>query len=688
MHIDRLEVKGFGRLTARTVSFKKGINILYGSNEAGKTTLQWFIKGMLYGLKSTRQAKNGQLQPAKRFRPWSGGPYGGAMVYTLDDGTVCRVERDFEKGIVQLFDGSFNDLTGSFDIGRDKQPTFAERQLGMDEGTFERTVFVRQTEVRLDQDGTAALAAKLANANSTGNEEISFSMAERALTEALKNNVGTARTTTQPLDRLEEGLRQLREKQGLLERQQQQRLSIQEDWQEVRNRSDRLKKELRYLEHIGSLIDIRKELDASLKMEAGLKEMLKSLKGIETASGGTEADIELDVTAKPATDGEARVLRRRRSDRRTRFSRTIPFYLPAAFAFAVLLETAAFMLRNTSAWQSILFGTLGLLTASAAVILTLNKTRRNTDTIYGQEELPNIREHSEEWKAFAGNICASASLLYGSRLNSADDIRKALGETAEKLDELSTMLDKGIAAAKGMGCWANGAFPADELDTVLFDADATVLDKALKAETEKTDQELLQAALREKYLEGLMEDKGGELDELQRIEEEMADTQERILELRNTGAALKLAQTVLAEAGLELKRSFAPGLNSSMSKIIAGLTAGRYTDLRGDDRLLLQTSDPESGDVKNALMLSGATADQMYLALRLAMAGLLSAGGESLPLVMDEVFSLYDDNRTSLALKYLHNTYENGQVLIFTCKQREVELARKICGNDLNLVEL
>jgi uncharacterized protein YhaN len=78
----------------------------------------------------------------------------------------------------------------------------------------------------------------------------------------------------------------------------------------------------------------------------------------------------------------------------------------------------------------------------------------------------------------------------------------------------------------------------------------------------------------------------------------------------------------------------------------------------------------------------------MYLALRLSLADIFTGGGEKLPLLLDEVFSQLDDSRTELALKYLHNTYEKGQVLIFTCKQREVELARKIFGSGLNLVEM
>jgi uncharacterized protein YhaN len=67
---------------------------------------------------------------------------------------------------------------------------------------------------------------------------------------------------------------------------------------------------------------------------------------------------------------------------------------------------------------------------------------------------------------------------------------------------------------------------------------------------------------------------------------------------------------------------------------------------------------------------------------------MLTSGGESLPLVMDEVFAQFDDKRTELALKYLYSEHRNRQILLFTCKTREVELVREIYGDEMYFVEL
>ena len=68
--------------------------------------------------------------------------------------------------------------------------------------------------------------------------------------------------------------------------------------------------------------------------------------------------------------------------------------------------------------------------------------------------------------------------------------------------------------------------------------------------------------------------------------------------------------------------------------------------------------------------VSSGTMDQIYLALRLASANLLQKDGERLPLIFDDSFVNYDEGRLRTALNYLADSY-NGQMLIFTCHQRE-----------------
>ena len=60
MRLLELHIDGFGKFHDRTISFNDGINIIYGKNEAGKSTLHTFIRGMLFGIERGRgrAAKN------------------------------------------------------------------------------------------------------------------------------------------------------------------------------------------------------------------------------------------------------------------------------------------------------------------------------------------------------------------------------------------------------------------------------------------------------------------------------------------------------------------------------------------------------------------------------------------------------------------------------------------------------
>ena len=54
MKLLELHINGFGKIHDRTISFSDGINVIYGRNEAGKSTLHTFIRGMLFGMERGR----------------------------------------------------------------------------------------------------------------------------------------------------------------------------------------------------------------------------------------------------------------------------------------------------------------------------------------------------------------------------------------------------------------------------------------------------------------------------------------------------------------------------------------------------------------------------------------------------------------------------------------------------------
>jgi DNA repair exonuclease SbcCD ATPase subunit len=720
MRIERLEINGFGKIRDMIIEPDSGLNIIFGANEAGKSTVRRFIRAMLYGVRSLR-GSSGLPAGSKRYMPWDGAQYGGAIIYSLDNGSIYRTERNFDKNTVRIFDANYNDISGTFRLGRDKLPMFADEHLGMDESTFVRTAFIGQMDVRIGSSGSSELAARLANVKDTGVEGLSFQRAEAALTNALKNRIGTGRTRIQPLDKLEARLKQLQQEHAQLKQKQEQKQSLKEELADVKDRLAGLEAQELYLTKVGELIDTRKKIDIGIKKEASLRETaelleeteqkLSELMEQEHTTGeniGRNGDISRDSSY---GDSGARI---NRSSGKVRGA--FPGLAAALLCFAISLISGTLLVsamltgnRPALPVSSLVYASILIISVIAGVYFLIRKSRKgdvpdrlpdehhetvsqvdptDTEAVFMKTNAHAVKEKAEALALLKRNALNGASLIYGGKMDGIEDVRNAFSNIQTELEELSNRLQQGIEEAEKMKQHGDGYFAGKDLDMIIYDTDISSLESALRAETESVREVLLKTALREKYCEGMAEEDRDSSFELQRVEEETVAVKEKIAYLKNKADAIRLAHEVLLEAGAEIRRDFAPGLNSRMSSIIAGITGHRYTDLRGDEGLLLKAAVPEYGEVRDVLLLSGGTADQMYLAMRLAMTGLLTSGSESLPLIMDEVFSQFDDNRTELALKYLHNEYRDSQIFIFTCKQREVELARQIFGDSMNFVEL
>ncbi|HOL90912.1 MAG TPA: AAA family ATPase, partial [Clostridiales bacterium] len=285
MYIGGIEIKGFGKLKNRSFSFGRGMNVIYGTNEAGKSTIQSFITAMFYGLKGGRSSGTGIPSPLKRFMPWDGLPYGGAITYTIDNGDSFRIERDFFRNTIAVYDSSYNDITSSFNFGRDRLPMVGEAHLGMDESTFESTVLIRQMEVRLDNGSSSVLAARLVNMDSPDIDGLVFQRAEAVLTNAVKNKVGTERSRTQPLDKLQSELKRLETEYKALAERQREKEKLLQELSEIKAGLRRLEAQEHRLVKIGELIGTRKRIDDGMKKEARLSETVKQISEIESTIG-------------------------------------------------------------------------------------------------------------------------------------------------------------------------------------------------------------------------------------------------------------------------------------------------------------------------------------------------------------------------------------------------------------------
>ena len=93
----------------------------------------------------------------------------------------------------------------------------------------------------------------------------------------------------------------------------------------------------------------------------------------------------------------------------------------------------------------------------------------------------------------------------------------------------------------------------------------------------------------------------------------------------------------------------------------------------------------ENGEYIKPSKLSIGTIDQIYLSLRLSSMNEISK--EKMPIILDESFAYYDNERLENILKFINENYKENQVIIFSCSNREKEIMDRL-DIKYNFIEL
>jgi len=155
------------------------------------------------------------------------------------------------------------------------------------------------------------------------------------------------------------------------------------------------------------------------------------------------------------------------------------------------------------------------------------------------------------------------------------------------------------------------------------------------------------------------------------LQVQLQAVQQRIGKLEDTLSALELAQQTLTAAAARLQRRFAPRITQRASALFSQLTGGRYDRLSLEEDLSLQAAASDEDTLRSSMWRSDGTVDQLYLALRLAVAGELTPNA---PLILDDALVRFDDGRLKAALDILKEEAQARQVILFTCQSREKQL--------------
>ena len=202
--------------------------------------------------------------------------------------------------------------------------------------------------------------------------------------------------------------------------------------------------------------------------------------------------------------------------------------------------------------------------------------------------------------------------------------------------------------------------PPEERDTLTWSEDET---RNLLAAAEA---EYRQLQLQLGRCHGQMESLGQE----DALRAELAAVEQRLDALNKTFAALELAQQTAAQASAQLQRHFAPKLSKRAQELFSRLTGQRYDRLTLAEDLSVMVGARQEDTLRNDLWRSDGTVDQLYLALRLAVAEELTPNA---PLILDDALVRFDDRRLEAAMKILAEQAQDKQVILFTCQGRETK---------------
>ena len=150
------------------------------------------------------------------------------------------------------------------------------------------------------------------------------------------------------------------------------------------------------------------------------------------------------------------------------------------------------------------------------------------------------------------------------------------------------------------------------------------------------------------------------------LKSKISELDNKLVDMTKYYEALVRAQEVLGDILDDRRRDYSPELNKRTGEIFECITSGKYNKVMiGSEYNPMVT---EAGDYSSRewQYLSKGTAEQMYLAVRLAIAESMSSD-DTFPIMMDDVLESYDDERLEETIKYLKQLGKKHQIILFTC---------------------
>ena len=619
MRILDLHIDGFGKFHDLSVSFDKDLNVVYGKNEAGKSTLHTFIRCMLFGLERGR-GRAARADLYSKYEPWQNKAVYGGRMRVEKDGVIYRLERNFQKDQKAF-------VIVNETAGKEIEPTkgFMDFLLGgLTETAYNNTISIGQLKCVTEGGMVTELRNYIANMNTTGNLSLNITKA----TSYLKN-------------RRKEFERQLtpeaaRTYTALLT--------------EIKN----IEKEIsapEYENQLQTYQDLRSQVKNQLSEKQTERETLlqKIAKGRQALDGAQFTD-EASIHAYQENARNTYAHYKEVADAASRRGRSVLPVIILVLAVFCALGAGALGFLSSQTFDPVVFGTGALISVSTGMA-----------------------------HYTVGLICAlsaaavfffAVGLIFFMKNRS---LKQELSMTEKLLQEIfSRHLGDSSISGEAMTAFESRMEEFVRISQVLERSEQSVQEQAseinaLQAKETDCDDAISRQQKAQWELEKRLDHLAHCKDQTESLKQVLAENDR----IREEITAIDLALETMTELSATIRDSFGLYLNKTASELISGITGGIYDSMSVDESLnVFMNTRTRLVPVEQ---VSSGTMDQIYLALRLAAAKLIQPEGDYMPLIFDDSFVLYDEDRLHTALKWLKKAYP-GQIIIFTCHQREAQM--------------
>ena len=615
MKINNLKINGFGKLKDKEIEFSNGINIVYGENEAGKSSMLKFITSMFYGASKNKNGK--EISDFDKYKPWQTEEFSGKIEYQLDNGESFEVFREFKKKNAIIYNSKKEDISKKFKIDKTKGIEFFEEQTGIDEETFYNTAITEQEGIKLSRSSQNSIVQKISNLVSSGDDNISYKKSLEKISKRQNEEVGTERTSQRPINNVETKIRKLLDQKRNLEL---------------------------YRENIYDNSIEKEQLKLEEKDEETKKEFLKEIKNkldnnrVKSAEINFNRNLESDYSEK-INELNKKIEGAQINDSIERLDNKGYYIIAAIFiiTFIVLMFINGAKLIN--------------LVALLPLIFVFYKKKLDADKIKEKESNRDLNKEKiiHEIEVLKQNQEIQRKEAEEKQERLSNDIEKEKNELIEKYTKF---LDLG--------------FMEENLDKNY--------DEILR-EIERKDNRLNTIKFRLHTMETTENDISKKLEDLAIIEEELQDAEDEKTELMSLNNSYNIAKECLERAYEQVKESISPRFTENLCDIISKISNGRYQNIVFSDSEGLRV-ELANGNYVPVSRLSVGTIDQMYISLRLSALNEITE--ETMPIILDEAFAYFDDDRLENIFQYLNTNFKDNQIIIFTCSNREKEILEKM----------